>query len=355
MKKETVSPELALYWSKVSGKRWILAGLGTALILLMIAASGAGASSVGLSDVLTVFGDVLSGTRNATAVQHSIVLQTRLPRIVCAVLAGGALSLAGLLMQGVFRNPLVSPYTLGISNGASFGASLAIVLGYQIPGFVGVDWLTPALAFVSALVAMMAVYAIARAAGQSTRTLVLTGVAVGYLFSALVSALKYLADVSQLPELVFWTMGSMTGLDWAVAAILATVMAVSVVVSLIFAWDLNVMALGREEAAALGVRYNRLQILAFFMAAILTASTVSFTGVIGFVGLVAPHMTRMFLGSDYRYNVPGAALLGGFLLLLADTLARTVAAPTELPVGIITSLIGVPFYLYLIVRRRRVA
>lgn len=355
MKKNMISPEFDRYWRKVSGKRWILAGLGAALMLLMVAASGIGASSVGFSGVLTVFSDVLSGSQKATAVQHSIVLQTRLPRIVCAVLAGGALSLSGLLMQGVFRNPLVSPYTLGISNGASFGASLAIVIGYQIPGFVGESWLTPAMAFISALIAMVTVYGVARTAGQSTRTLVLAGVAVGYLFSALVSALKYLADVSQLPELVFWTMGSMTGLDWSVAAILGTVMAASIVISLACAWDLNVMALGREEAAALGVRYGRLQILVFLMSAVLTAATVSFTGVVGFVGLVAPHMTRMFLGGDYRYNIPGAALLGGFLLLLADTLARTVAAPTELPVGVITSLIGVPFYLYLIVRRRRVA
>ena len=355
MKKEIITPELAHHWRKVSGKRWILAGLGAALVLLMAVASGIGASSVGFSGVLTVLKDCIFGTQNASEVQHSIVLQTRLPRIVCAVLAGGALSLSGLLMQGIFRNPLVSPYTLGISNGASFGASLAIVIGYQIPGFVGESWLTPAMAFVSALVAMGTGYGVARTAGQSTRTLVLTGVAVGYLFSAMVSALKYLADVTQLPELVFWTMGSMTGLDWSVAAILGTVMVASIVISLACAWDLNVMALGREEATALGVRYGRLQILVFLMGAVLTAATVSFTGVIGFVGLVAPHMTRMLLGSDYRYNIPGATLFVGLLLLLADTLARTVAAPTELPVGIITSLIGVPFYLYLIVRRRRVA
>lgn len=355
MKKEIITPELAHHWRKVSGKRWILAGLGAALVLLMAVASGIGASSVGFSGVLTVLKDCIFGTQNASEVQHSIVLQTRLPRIVCAVLAGGALSLSGLLMQGIFHNPLVSPYTLGISNGASFGASLAIVIGYQIPGFVGESWLTPAMAFVSALIAMVTVYGVARTAGQSTRTLVLTGVAVGYLFSAMVSALKYLADVTQLPELVFWTMGSMTGLDWSVAAILGTVMVASIVISLACAWDLNVMALGREEATALGVRYGRLQILVFLMGAVLTAATVSFTGVIGFVGLVAPHMTRMLLGSDYRYNIPGATLFGGLLLLLADTLARTVASPTELPVGIITSLIGVPFYLYLIVRRRRVA
>lgn len=355
MKKELLSPELAQYRHKVSGKRWILVGLGAALLLLMAVAAGVGASSVSFSTVWTVLRDCLTGSQNAAAVQHTIVLQTRLPRIVCAVLAGGALSLSGLLMQGVFRNPLVSPYTLGVSNGASFGASLAIVLGYQIAGFAGVDWLTPALAFVCAMIAMVMVYAIARMAGQSTKTLVLTGVAVGYLFSALVSGLKYIADVSQLPELIFWTMGSMTGLNWTVAAILAAVLTAAVLLSMIFAWDLNVMTLGREEAAALGVRYGRVQIITFIMATVLTATAVSFTGVIGFVGLVAPHMTRMFLGSDYRYNVPGSALLGALLMLLADTLARTLVSPTELPVGIITSLVGVPFYLYLIVRRRRVA
>lgn len=286
----------------------------------------------------------------------SIVFDVRLPRVVCAVLAGGALALAGLLMQGVFRNPLVSPYTLGVSDGASFGASIAIVCASQLAAR-GLDlgrWLTPLFAFLMALVAMGLVYAISRVVRGSTAVLVLSGVAVGYLFSAGVSTLKYLADDASLPELVFWRMGNLMGLRWDVAAIIAVVLAVSVVVAMRRAWDLNALVLGREEATALGVSYRRTQTMTFVLATVLTATAVSFTGIIGFVGLVAPHVARILVGNDHRYSIPAAVLFGAVLMLAADTLARTLFAPTELPVGIVTSFVGVPFFLYLIIRRRQI-
>lgn len=348
-------PELEEF-RRQSGKKLCRIGIMSAILIgLIVFAAAVGASSVKLDVVAKVLWDCVTGSKNASAVQHSIVMRSRLPRIFAAVFTGGALSLAGLLMQGIFRNPLVSPYTLGVSNGAAFGACLAIVLGYFITKLAFSTWLVPCFAFAFAVLTMLIVYGISKAAGQSTRTLILTGSAISYLFSALVSGLKYAVDISTLPELVFWQMGSLTGLDWKIVGILLTALGISTLVAMIKAWDLNVMALGKDEASALGVNYRRMQTLTFTLATLLTATAVSFTGVIGFVGLVAPHITRMLLGNDYRYNIPASVLLGSVLLLLSDTVARTVLAPTVLPVGIVTSLIGVPFFLYLVVRRRRVA
>lgn len=372
---------IGAYRRSVHRRRLVIGGLAVLLVaLVVLAISVGGASSVGLSQVGQVIANALgiggasgaSGATSAAATSASeaaatassaqdastravtsIVLSVRLPRVACAVLAGASLALAGLLMQGIFKNPLVSPYTLGVSDGASLGASLAIVLSSQLAWLSLGKWLTPLFAFVMALVAMLLVYAISRIVRGSTPVLVLSGVAVGYLFSAGVSTIKYLASDADLPELVFWRMGNLMGLQWDVAAILAAVLAVSIVLAMRRAWDLNVLVLGREEATALGVNYRRVQTLTFVLATILTATAVSFTGIIGFVGLVSPHVARILVGNDHRYSIPASVLFGAILMLASDTLARTLFAPTELPVGIVTSFVGVPFFLYLIVRRRR--
>ena len=367
--KAAEAPTLAGYRRAVRRRRLVIAALATALVALVALACCVGASSVGPAQVGQAIlqalgvGDASSaGSAAASQAQlssrglASIVFDVRLPRVACAALAGGALALAGLLMQGVFRNPLVSPYTLGVSDGASLGASIAIVCASQLAAR-GLDlgrWLTPLFAFVMALVAMLLVYAISRVVRQSTSVLVLSGVAVGYLFSAAVSAIKYVSDDKTLPELVFWRMGNLMGLRWDVAAILAVALGACVVLAMRRAWDLNVLVLGREEATALGVDYRRTQRLTFVLATVLTATAVSFCGIIGFVGLVAPHVARILVGSDHRYSIPASVLFGAILMLAADTLARTLFAPTELPVGIVTSLVGVPFFLYLILRRRRI-
>ena len=359
---DSPAPALATF-QRVTRRRLLVIGILAALLfVLIVTASCVGASSVGPAQVGQAIVHALgfSGSTAAGGIDLqgllSIVFDVRLPRVVVAALAGAALALAGLLMQGIFRNPLVSPYTLGVSDGASFGASIAIVCASQLAAR-GLDlgrWLTPLFAFAMALVAMGLVYAISRVVRGSTAVLVLSGVAVGYLFSAGVSTIKYLADDANLPELVFWRMGNLMGLRWDVAAILAVVLGVSLVLAMRRAWDLNALVLGREEATALGVDYRRTQTLTFALATVLTATAVSFTGIIGFVGLVAPHVARMLVGTDHRFSIPAATLFGAVLMLTADTLARTLFAPTELPVGIVTSFVGVPFFLYLIVRRRRV-
>ena len=341
------------YFNKdIKKRRLVIILLLCGLIGVVIWGLAVGGSSVRLDKVFQAIGDKITGQETISETDSYIATAIRIPRVLVAVGAGAALGLSGLLMQGIFQNPLVSPYTLGISNGASFGACLAIVLSSSISIPLGM-YLTPAFAFAFAMLTMVFVFTLVKFSGHSTKSLVLTGVAIGYLFSSLVSILKYVSDTKELPELVFWTMGSLAGITWEVLAIVFGVLAVCVIISLIISWDLNIMTFGREEAIALGVNYKRKQTIVFILTTILTATTVSFTGVIGFVGLVAPHITRMIIGNDFRYGIPVTCFLGSLLLLVSDTIARTVIAPTELPVGIVTSLIGVPFYIYLVLRRSK--
>ncbi|WP_257160353.1 FecCD family ABC transporter permease [Corynebacterium cystitidis] len=324
------------------------------LVISVILALAVGASQVSLPTFVHAVRNGLGGRHvDSFSTADFIALQVRLPRVLMAVLVGAALAVSGRLMQIIFHNPLVSPYTLGISNGAAFGASLAIVGAAHIPWFSSTYYVVPAFAFLFAVLTMIVVYAVSLATNRSTATLLLTGVAIGYLFSAMVSGLKYVADSRALPELVFWAMGSFTGMRWTPVVVLTVVLVVALTISMVRSWDLNVAALGQEEAQALGVNYRGVQVLTFTVSTLLTATAVSFSGVIGFVGLVAPHIATMLVGADARFTLPGAALIGGILLLLSDTVARTVIAPTELPVGIITSLIGVPFFLFLVIRRRK--
>ncbi len=341
-------------YRKITGRKVrIIILLIIGLVGILIWGLSVGGSDLGLGKVFQAIGDFFTGNETLESSEKYIALDIRIPRVIAGMIAGASLALSGLLMQGIFQNPLVSPYTLGISNAASFGACIAIVSCTGVAAVVLQPILTPLLAFAFSVVAMLMVFIIAKFGGQSTKTLVLTGVAIGYLFSSLVSLIKYVANTDNLPDLVYWQMGSVANTRWYEVYIMIGTLAVCFILSLILAWDLNVMALGREEASALGVNFKRIQTITFIMTTVLTGVTVAFTGVIGFVGLVAPHITRMIVGNDYRYCIPVSALFGGMLLLAADTLAKVVIAPAELPVGIITSLVGVPFYLFLVLRRNK--
>ncbi len=340
------------YMNKRSRKILFILLLALALVVTAVISIAIGASSVNLKTVIQVFGDVFVHNESITDMQRDIVFSIRVPRIITAILVGMALSNAGLLMQGIFQNPLVSPYTLGVSNGASFGASLAIIFGSSFAFLNFGEFLLPVFAFAFSVLTMMMVYGVAKMSNNTSSTLILAGVAIGYLFSALVSLIKYVSDVKDLPELVFWTMGSLSGVPWEGIAIIAVALAGSIILMMGFAWDLNIMSAGEETAISIGVNYKRIKMLSFGISTLLTAVAVSFTGVIGFIGLVSPHITKMLIGNDYRYSVPASSLIGALLLLIADTIGRNIIAPTQLPVGIVTSMIGVPFFLYLIVRKR---
>lgn len=325
----------------------ILIGLSVLLVLVTIMSISIGASSVNSSKVIEVVMSLFNSDYTVSKIDEIVVLNIRLSRVFVAIFAGIALSNAGLLMQGIFQNPIVSPYTLG----AAFGAALSIVMGAKL-SFLG-NYRVPVFAFIFSVITMLMVYGVALVAKNSSKTLVLSGVAIGYLFSAMVSFIKYVSDSNELPEIVFWMMGGLAGIPWESIALIAIVVIISVTIMMRFAWDLNVMSAGEELAISLGVNFNKIKNISIILSTLMTAVAVAFTGIIGFVGLIAPHISRIIIGSDYRYLIPASSLIGALLLLISDTIARNIIAPTELPVGIITSFIGVPFFLYLIIKQKR--
>jgi len=281
-----------------------------------------------------------------------IILDIRLPRVVLALIAGAGLATSGATMQGVLRNPLVSPFILGISAAAGFGASLAIALGI---GFFGpyTGYMIVANAFIFSMLAMLVVYSIACLRGITPETVILAGVAVGFLFSGLLSLIQYIAPYRATKGIVFWLLGSLTEATWKTDLIILPLVLVATILMIRHSWDINVMSLGEETATSLGVNSRRVLIVCITLGTLATASIISFTGVIGFIGLVSPHIARMIIGSDHRFLVPCSIVLGALLLLCFDTVARLVLMPSEFPVGVVAFLIGAPFFIYLLLSRRR--
>ena len=272
-----------------------------------------------------------------------IVWQLRLPRVFLGFFAGAALSLSGAVMQGVFRNPLASPYLLGVAGGATAGAAVVVVLGLR--PFVPL----PLAAFAGGLLSAFLVMRLSR----TELGLILAGIALGSLFSALTSFLLFLAaGHRRLEEILFWTMGSLSRADWKGIGLLAPLVVFGALFLGAWARRLDALSLGEEGARFLGLEPRALRHLLLGAAVFLTASAVSLTGTIGFVGLIVPHMVRLILGPAHRGLVPAAALAGGTFLVWADVFARTVLAPAELPVGVVTALVGVPFFLVLLRRAR---
>jgi iron complex transport system permease protein len=280
-------------------------------------------------------------------------MDLRLPRIVLAMVAGAGLAAAGATMQGVLRNPLVSSYILGISSAAGFGAALAIVFGVGLISGYG-SYLVIVNAFVFSMLAMLLVYGIARIRSMTTETVILAGVAVGYLFSALLSLIQYLAPEHEaVRAVVFWLMGGLNSATWESIMIVLPIVVVTTLLMVQQSWNINVLSMGEEVATSLGVNSKRVLAVTMVLETLATAVIIAFTGVIGFVCLISPHIARMLIGSDHRFLIPCSAFVGAFLLLCSDTVGRLVLAPAELPVGIVTSLLGVPFFIYILVSRRR--
>ena len=280
----------------------------------------------------------------------TIVWKLRLHRVAMAIFAGMGLAVAGAAMQGILRNPLASPFTLGISSAASFGASLAIILG---AGFVGGQYLIIGNAFIFTMIASLAVYGLAKYRGISPETMVLAGIAIMYLFSAMTSFLQYVGHAEQVHEVVFWMMGSLGRSSWDKVAIIALVTVACSLILMRLSWDINTLGAGDETAMSMGVNVELVRVLGMMLSALITASVICFTGTIGFIGLVAPHITRMVVSGDHRFLLPASGLFGALLLLGADTVARTIMSPVILPVGIMTAFMGVPFFLYLFMKRRK--
>lgn len=276
---------------------------------------------------------------------EAAVLRIRLPRIALSCLVGCSLSTAGAAYQGVFQNPMASPDLLGASSGAAFGAALAILLGAKM-GVV------TASAFVFSLLTVALVMLVSlRAPGRRVVSLILGGVMVSSLFSAGTSYIKLVADPSsQLPEITYWLMGSLSGASAQSIRFACVPMAMGLLPLLLLRWRLNLLTLGDDEARALGVHAGRLRLAVVFCSTLITAASVSVSGLIGWIGLVVPHLARKLVGSDYRALLPCSMLLGALFLLLVDDVSRNLM-PTEIPIGILTAFVGAPFFLYLITRK----
>lgn len=318
------------------------------LVVLAVIALIAFGSSIGIGPVNLQLPRVISTLLGGgSETERSIVLELRLPRAALGLLAGGALAVSGATFQALLRNPLAEPYVLGVSGGAAVGAVAAIVFG--APGSMG---LVPAGALIGALGSVLLVLRIALRVGRAldTRVLLLAGVIVGAFFNAVILLLLTLADVESFRSAIFWMMGSLAAATWRSNALLATYALPALLVIGALARPLNLLAAGEETAAYLGIRVTRVKTMAYVTASMLVAATVAVCGTIGFIGLVIPHAIRMIWGGDHRFLLPAAFFAGGSFLLFADTAARVVAAPAELPVGVVTALIGVPLFIVLLRR-----
>ncbi|MFV0336304.1 MAG: FecCD family ABC transporter permease [Tropicimonas sp.] len=327
-----------------------LAGLG----VLAIWCTSVGAANIGMQKVVSILAHKMGAPLPADlkASEVTVVTHLRLPRIATAVLGGAALGVSGTVMQGVTRNPLVSPYTLGVSAAAAFGASLAIIVGFG--EMAGGQWVIVTAAFACALLSAALVFGAGLRVGTAPETVILTGIALMYLFVAGTATIQFLATEEQLASVVHWTFGSLTRAGWLAVIVMAVISLVSWPFLFRHAWSLNAMASGGDDfARSLGVPVERVRFSVCFVAVLLTSTVISFTGVIGFVGLVAPHMARIIIGTDHRLLLPFSGIVGAWLLLAADLAGRVLVAPTVLPVGITVAYLGVPIFLHLVLRSRQ--
>ncbi|HCJ6374294.1 FecCD family ABC transporter permease [Citrobacter sp. RHBSTW-00671] len=282
---------------------------------------------------------------------RQIWLTIRLPRVLLALVIGGSLALAGCVMQGLFRNPLADPGLLGISSGAACAVALWVVLPISLPALLML-YAPMMAAFLGALAATVVIFILSQQRDGSLSRLLLVGIAINALCGAAVGVLSWISNDAQLRQLSLWGMGSLGSAQWSTLLAVTSLMLPTVLVIWRLAAALNLLQLGEEEAHYLGVDVRTIQRILLLCSALLVAAAVAVSGVIGFIGLVVPHLMRMWLGSDHRAVIPGSVLAGAFLLLIADTLARTAVAPAEMPVGLLTSILGAPWFLWLIFRQR---
>ncbi|POE01843.1 iron-siderophore ABC transporter permease [Pectobacterium odoriferum] len=323
-----------------------------AILLLIIIGSLLLDFTMGPSGLtLDVLWQTLTDPASADAGTRVIVWDIRLPYALMAIVVGLSLGLAGAEMQTILNNPLASPFTLGVSSAAAFGAALAIVLGIGIPG-IPAQWFISANAFIFALLAALLLDGITRWTQVATSGVVLFGIALVFTFNALVSMLQFIANEDTLQGLVFWTMGSLARASWEKLGILLLVLAIVMPISLMSSWKLTALRLGEDRAVSFGINVRRLRLATLLRISILSAISVAFVGPIGFIGLVAPHIARMIFGEDHRFYLPASALTGALVLSMASVASKNLIPGVIIPVGIVTSLVGVPFFLSIILRHR---
>ena len=334
--------------------RLAIAVLAVLLVLVALFGLTAGASDASAWDVVM---NGLFGSEDALSARDAIIVyDIRLPRISLGILIGAALAVSGAVMQGLFRNPLADPGLVGVSAGAGLGAISMIVLGgtalAPVSALLGI-YALPLAAFLGGLATTLLLYHVATRQGRtSIATMLLAGIALGAMAGAFSGVLVFIADDRQLRDLTFWGLGSLAGATWTKVAAAGPIIALAVAAAPFMARGLNAMALGEATAHHLGIPVQRFKNVAIVAVAAATGASVAVSGGIGFVGIVVPHLLRLLIGPDHRYLLPASALLGASLLLLADAASRTIVAPAELPIGIVTAAVGAPFFLWILLRKR---
>lgn len=333
-------------------KRLFVVVLVPVVIVLIGSAIAFGSADIKFMDVYAaVFRRLFPGLIGGADAGHAdiIIWKLRLPRILMGVLAGLALGSTGAVMQVVLRNPLADPYMLGISSAAGFGASLAIVLGV---GVVAGPYMIIGNAFIFSLLSSGLILVLSGRRGASPESMILTGLALLFFFQAMTTMIQYFGDSEAVKAAVFWTVGDLGKADWSKLAITAPLVFIGEALLIWKSGELNIMNTGDASAKSLGVNVQATRIFMMVVCTIMVAGIVSFTGTIGFIGLVAPHLVRMIIGTDNRILVPASGLVGAVLLVLSDTIARTILSPVILPVGSVTAFLGVPLFVYLIMKKK---
>ncbi|MDN6195348.1 MAG: iron ABC transporter permease [Atopostipes suicloacalis] len=342
---------------KLRKKLYFWGGIGLILLILSAVFSlSIGSAKLSLNEVwgilvkqIPLLGDFVENSWKASAEQ--IILKVRLPRIILALLVGASLSIAGAGFQGVLRNPLADPYTLGVASGASVGAAFVILFGLQTV-LLGI-WTIPIAAFLTGLISLLVVLRLANIQGQyNLETLILSGVVVSAFLSSFVSFMVSMSD-KVINEIVFWMMGSLSLQGWEFIQILLPSFFIAFIALIAYSRSLNIFALGERQAAHLGLNVKRTRLLILIVSTFITAVAVSIVGTVGFVGLVVPHLIRLLVGPDYRILIPLSAIYGGVFVLWADTIARTLLSPTEIPLGVVTAFLGAPFFAYLLRKNKQ--
>jgi len=343
----TALPQLEHYSRLVRRRILIVAALAAAMLVAFAADLVTGPSSLSPLDAISgLFApDSLSGPMRV------IIWDVRLPQALLAILVGAALSLAGTEMQTVLNNPLASPFTLGVSSAASLGAALAIVLGIGVPG-LSMSWIVSVNAFVFAFGSVLLLQALSRLRGTGPETLVLIGIALVFTCNALVALIQFIASQEALQQLVFWSMGSLSRGNWDKLGVLALVLLVVTPLTLMASWQMTALRLGEDRAMSFGVNVGRLRFLSLLRVSLLAATSVAFVGTIGFIGLVGPHIARLLVGEDHRFLLPASMIAGALVLSLSSVASKLLVPGAVMPVGIVTALVGVPFFVVLIFMRR---
>lgn len=343
--------------ARFTPERRLIFALALFFLLTLLAGVAVGAVSISPGQIVAIFAAPLGFELpwSFSEREAAVLLHIRAPRVTLGALAGAALALGGVLMQAIFRNPLADPGLIGVSSGAAVAAAGVTVLGAALPAAIGISALyaLPIAAFLGGWMATAVVIRIARDQGQiRVDRMLLAGIAINALAGALIGILMLIADDAQLREVAFWSFGSLGRANWSISSAILILLVPIVFWGVCRAPWLNALLLGESEAALIGVPVESLKRGAVIFTCIAVGATIAFTGLIGFVGLVAPHLIRLMIGPDHRTLIPAAALLGATLLPAADLLARTAVAPIEIPIGLTTALLGAPFFLYLLVREQ---